>query len=47
LIEVLAGAGASEDLIQFIGNILHVLTEVNRKFVSEAVDHKIKQVLFL
>ncbi len=26
---------------------LHVLTEVNRKLVPEAVDNKIKQVLFV
>jgi hypothetical protein len=34
-----AGAGAGEDLIQLIGGDLHVLTEINRKFVSEAVNN--------
>jgi hypothetical protein len=42
LIEVLAGAGAGEDLIQLFGCDFDVLTEIQRKLLVKAVDDKIK-----
>ena len=42
-----AGAGAGEDLVQRLCRNLDVLTEIYRKLLVEAVDDKIKQVLFL
>lgn len=35
-----------EVLVQFINGNIDVVTEFNREFVAEAVDHKIKEMLF-
>jgi hypothetical protein len=42
-----AGAGAGEDLAQCLGRDFDVLAEIYRKLLVDAVDDKIKQVLFL
>jgi len=42
LIEVLAGAGAGEDLVQLLRGDFDVLAEVYRKFIVKIVDDKIK-----
>ena len=42
-----AGAGAGDDLVQFLRGDFDVLAEIYRKFLVKAVDDKIKQVLFL
>ena len=41
------GAGADEDLVQFVRRDLDVLTEDQWQLVIKAVDHKIKQVLLV
>ena len=47
LIEVLAGAGAGEDLVQLLRGDFDVLAGIYCKFLVKAVDDKIKQVLFI
>ena len=41
-----AGAGASEDLVEFLCRDPHTVCEIYRKIFVEAVDDKIKQMLF-
>jgi len=41
-----AGTGAGEDLVQFLRCDRYSLSELQRKFLIETVDDKIKQVLF-
>jgi hypothetical protein len=42
-----AGAGAGENLIQFLRGDFDVLAEIYCKFLTKAVEDKIKQVFFL
>jgi len=47
LADVIDRGPGGEDLVQLIGGDIHILTEINQKFVSKAVDNKIKQMLLL